>query len=268
MKSSAGNREDRGTERMLRDAGVVISGGASGLGEATARRLHGLGARVVIADAAVDRARRVADELGPPASAAACDVTRTDEVAAAVSLAAEAPRGLRVAVACAGIGVEGSLIGSGGVPHPLDTFGQHLRVNLVGVFDLVRLAVASMHRNEPDEDGERGLIVLTGSVNAYEGAPGEVQYSASKGGVHALTLPMARELGPWGIRVNTIAPGPFATGMMGEQTEELQERYASSIAFPQRFGRPGEFAVTVEHLIVNQMINGSVIRIDGAGRYG
>jgi NAD(P)-dependent dehydrogenase (short-subunit alcohol dehydrogenase family) len=155
-----------------------------------------------------------------------------------------------------------------GNPHPLDTFEQHVRVNLVGTFNVLRLAAAAMRKNDPGQDGERGVVVLTGSVNAYEGAAGEVQYSASKGGVHALTLPSARELGKWGIRVNTIAPGPFVTGMMAEQTEDLQRRYAERLAFPRRFGHPSEFASLVQELVVNRMINGSIIRIDAAGRYG
>lgn len=248
--------------------GALITGGASGLGEATARRLHALGAHVVIADTAEERARGVAAGLGSRATFVQCDVSKADDVVAAVAAAERAPHGLRVAVACAGVGFEGALVDDDGNPHPLDTFEQHLRINVVGTFNLLRLAAASMSRNSAGKDGERGVVVLTGSVNAYEGAAGEVQYSASKGGVHALTLPSARELGRWGIRVNTIAPGPFVTGMMAEQTDELQARYADRLAFPKRFGYPREFASLVEELVTNQMINGAVIRIDGAGRYG
>lgn len=262
------NRENSGATSDFRDTGVLVAGGASGLGEATVRRLHASGAHVVIADRNSARAQSIADELGPGAVSTACDVTNADDVEAAVSLAANSPRGLRLVVVCAGIGSEGSMVGENGNPHPLESFDIHLKVNLSGAFNVVRLAVSKMHKNEPDSDGERGLVVLTGSVNAFEGAPGEVQYSASKGGVHAMTLPIARELAQWGIRVNTIAPGPFATGMMDEQSEELSERYTENIAFPKRFGRPSEFAILVEHLYLNQMINGSIIRVDGAGSYG
>ena len=160
------------------------------------------------------------------------------------------------------------MVDDDGNPHPLDSFEQHIHVNLIGMFNTVRLAVAAMSKNDPGPDGERGVVVLTGSVNAYEGAAGETQYSASKGGVHAMTLPAARDLGQWGIRVNTIAPGPFATGMLAEQTQELQDKYAETITFPKRWGYPDEFASLAMEVIANRMINGSVIRIDGAGRYG
>jgi NAD(P)-dependent dehydrogenase (short-subunit alcohol dehydrogenase family) len=246
----------------------MVTGGAGGLGEATVRRLHALGAHVVIADVEEQLAQVVAGELGDRATVVRCDVSATQDVATAVSVAARAPRGLRIAVACAGIGFEGEMIDADGRPHPLDTFEQHLRVNVVGTFNVLRLAAASMSKNPAGPDGERGVVVLTGSVNAFEGAAGEVQYSASKGGVHALTLPSARELANWGVRVNTIAPGPFVSRMMAEQTEQLQARYAERLAFPKRFGRPSEFASLVQELVVNRMINGAVIRIDGAGRYG
>jgi NAD(P)-dependent dehydrogenase (short-subunit alcohol dehydrogenase family) len=248
--------------------GALVTGGAGGLGEATVRRLHALGSHVVIADNDEQRAEALASELGDRVAAVRTDVTQTDDLAAAISAAERAPRGFRILVACAGIGFEGVMVDDDGNPHPLDTFEQHIRVNLIGVFDTVRLSAASMSKNEPAADDERGVMVLTGSVNAYEGAAGETQYSASKGGVHAITLPAARDLGPRGIRVNTIAPGPFATGMLAEQTAELQDKYAGTITFPKRFGYPDEFASMAVELVVNRMFNGSIIRIDGAGRYG
>ncbi|MBT2266042.1 MULTISPECIES: SDR family NAD(P)-dependent oxidoreductase [Rhodococcus erythropolis group] len=260
------HREEVGASALLRGAGVVVTGGASGLGAGTVRRLHALGAHVVIADKSIEQATSLADELGERAKAYQCDVTSSEDVAAAISLAAAAPKGLRLAVSCAGIAQSAELIGDGGAAHPLESFEMHLRVNVVGTFNLVRLAAQTMHANKAEAGGERGLIVLTGSVNAFEGAPGEVQYSASKGAVHAMTLPSARELAPWGIRVNTIVPGPFATGMISEP--EYQGEYVAKMAFPKRMGRPSEFASLVEELFTNQMINGSVIRVDAAGTFG
>jgi 3-hydroxyacyl-CoA dehydrogenase / 3-hydroxy-2-methylbutyryl-CoA dehydrogenase len=248
--------------------GALVTGGASGLGEGTVRRLHALGSHVVIADTAEERAREIATELGERATAIRCDVGDADDVAAAISAAEDAPRALRVAVACAGIGFGGELVDGGGNPHPLDTFERHLRVNLVGVFNVLRLAVTSMRKNEPGQDGERGVVVLTGSVSGLEGVAGEAQYASSKGGVHSLTLPAARECGQWGIRVNTIVPGPFSTGMMSEQPEEMQDAYAQQLAFPKRMGYPDEFASLAQEVIVNRMINGALIRIDGAVNYG
>ena len=264
--TTSDHREDRGAAALLDGAGVIVTGGASGLGEGTVRRLHALGAHVVIADTAIDQARVLAAELGDRATALACDVTETSDVAAAVAHAADAPQGLRLAVACAGIASSGELVGDEGAPHPLDSFEAHLQVNVVGTFNLLRLAVDHMRTNDPAAGGERGLIVLTGSINALEGAPGEVQYATSKGAVHAMTLPAARELGSWGIRVNTIVPGPFASGMINN--EQDQTYYVDKLAFPKRVGRPSEFASLVEHLFINQMINGTIIRADAAGTYG
>ena len=264
--SSVGGGRSPSTE--FEGVGALITGGAGGFGEATARTFHALGSHVVIADTSQDRAQAIAGELGERATVVRCDVTDVANLRAAIAAAARAPHGFRIAVSCAGIGFEGKMVDDDGNPHPLEPFEAHISVNLVGTFNLLRLAASSMRRNDAGPDGDRGVVVLTGSVNAYEGAAGEVQYSASKGGVHALTLPAARELARWGIRVNTIAPGPFATGMLAEQTEALQERYAESMAFPKRFGYPSEFASLTEEIVVNRMINGSVIRIDGAGRYG
>lgn len=266
--TNSDHREERGASTLLQDSGVIVTGGASGLGEGAARRLHALGAHVVIADRSIEQAQSLADELGERCLAAECDVTNAKDVAAAVTLATEAPKGLRLAVACAGIATGHALVGDAGEPHPLESFEKHLQVNVVGTFNVLRLAVEKMQSNEPDADGERGLIVLTGSVNATDGAPGEVQYATSKGAVHSMTLPSARELAPLGIRVNTIVPGPFTSGMFGDMPQADQDRYAENLAFPKRLGRPSEFASMVVEIFRNQMINGSIIRIDAAGTFG
>jgi 3-hydroxyacyl-CoA dehydrogenase/3-hydroxy-2-methylbutyryl-CoA dehydrogenase len=245
--------------------GALVTGGASGLGEATARRLHGDGAHVVIADVGEDRGRALAAELGDRARFVATDVTDQDAVAAAVSAAAEQPVPLRVAVSCAGIGWAGRVVGKRGV-HALEPFETVIGVNLIGTFNVMRLAAAAMVENEPTESGERGVCVNTASIAAFDGQIGQIAYAASKGGIVSMTLPAARDLAPTGVRVCAIAPGVFDTPLLGALPENSREQLRSDALFPPRFGQPAEFAALVAHIVENEMLNGEVIRLDGALR--
>jgi NAD(P)-dependent dehydrogenase (short-subunit alcohol dehydrogenase family) len=247
----------------LSGAGAIVFGGASGLGEATVRRLAADGARVVIADLAADRAEELAASSG--GVAVATDVTDPDAVAAAVAAAAEAEAGLRAAVICAGLGTPSKLIGRDG-PTPLDRFESVLRVNLLGTINVLRLAAAEMAANQPDAGGERGVCVCTASIAAYDGQIGQIAYAASKGGVVGLTLPAARELARSGVRVMTIAPGLFDTPMLAGLPEPARESLAGTVPFPHRLGDPGEYASLVAHIVSNPMLNGEVLRLDGALR--
>lgn len=243
--------------------GAIVFGGASGLGEATARRLAADGADVVVADLNVDRANAVADAIG--GRAVATDVTDPGSVEAAVAAAAEAPGGLRLSVVCAGLATPGKLLGREG-PTELERFANVIQVNLIGTINALRLAAAAMAGNEPDEHGERGVCVQTASIAAYDGQIGQVAYAASKGGVASLTLPVARELAGRGIRVVTIAPGLFDTPMMAGLPEATRTSLAGTVPFPARLGDPAEYAALVEHIVANRMLNGEVIRLDGALR--
>lgn len=245
----------------------MVSGGASGLGAACARRFSAHGAKVIVLDRDGERAQALADELGTTARAALADVTSEEEVGAAVQLAVEAFGGLHVMINCAGIGMALRTTSKNG-PHPLDVFETVLRINLLGTFNVIRLAAMAMARNEPNAGGERGVIINTASVAAYDGQIGQAAYAASKGGVAAMTLPLARDLASLGIRVMTIAPGIFATPMLAGLPEAAQASLAQQVPFPQRLGRPEEYAALVEHIIENQMLNGEVIRLDGAIRMG
>jgi NAD(P)-dependent dehydrogenase (short-subunit alcohol dehydrogenase family) len=243
---------------------AIVFGGASGLGEATARRLAAEGATVTVADLNADRAARVADAIG--GLAATTDVTDGESVQAAVDAAvASSPQGLRVSVCCAGIGIPMKLLGREG-PTPLEEFQKVINVNLVGTINALRLAAWAMTQNEPNAAGERGVCVSTASVAAYEGQIGQVAYSASKGGVVAITVPVARELARFGIRVMTIAPGLFNTPMLAALPEEAKASLSASVPFPPRLGEPSEYADLVEHIVSNGMLNGEVIRLDGAIR--
>ncbi|MDH3404358.1 MAG: 3-hydroxyacyl-CoA dehydrogenase [Acidobacteriota bacterium] len=244
----------------------LVSGGASGLGEATVRRLVAGGARVVIADVQDERGQGLAAELGAAARFARTDVTDAGAVAAAIALARAELGRLDGAVSCAGIGPPAKIVGRDGSPHPLDLFETVIRVNLVGTFNVLRLAATAMTANEPDAEGERGVIVNTASVAAYEGQIGQAAYSASKGGIVGLTLPAARELARSGIRVVTIAPGLFDTPLMAGLPEAARESLGQQVPFPSRLGRPAEFAALVAHIVENPMLNGEVIRLDGAIR--
>jgi NAD(P)-dependent dehydrogenase (short-subunit alcohol dehydrogenase family) len=249
---------------QIQGTAAIVFGGASGLGEATARRLAAEGATVTVADLNVPRAESVAAELGGIAQAT--DVTDPEAVQRAVDAAAgSAPGGLRVSVCCAGVGWPARLIGRDG-PTSLDHFANVINVNLLGTINALRLAAAKMIGNQPNDDGERGVCVNTASVAAYDGQIGQVAYAASKGGVVALTLPVARELASKGIRVMTIAPGIFDTPMLAELSDEVRASLAASIPFPPRLARPSEYADLVEHIVTNTMLNGEVIRLDGAIR--
>lgn len=246
-------------------AGAVVSGGASGLGEATARRLHGAGAQVVIADLNREKGEALAAELGERASFHEVDVRDADQVEAAVTAATAAPLGLRIAVGCAGIGWAQRVTGKSG-PHPLDLFKNVVDVNLVGMFNLMRLATTQMNANEPDDGGERGLFVSTASVAASDGQIGQIAYAASKGGIVGMTLPAARDLSSRGIRVMAIAPGLFDTPLLAALPESARQALGESIPFPSRLGLPAEFADLVAAIVGNPMLNGETIRLDGAIR--
>jgi NAD(P)-dependent dehydrogenase (short-subunit alcohol dehydrogenase family) len=249
----------------LGGVGAVVAGGASGLGAATARELAARGARVAIADVDGDRAASLASELGRDAVAFRADVTAEAEVEAAVAGAVEAFGELRLAVSCAGIGWAERTVGREG-PAALQPFETVVRVNLIGTYNVLRLAAAAMARNEPDAGGERGAVVMTASAAAFEGQIGQTAYSASKGGVVALTLPAARDLARHGIRVCTIAPGLFDTPLLGALPEETRAKLGEQMPFPQRLGRPEEYALLACDIAENPMLNGETIRLDGALR--
>ena len=243
----------------------LITGGASGLGEATARRLARAGANVVICDIGAERGGKTARDIGTQAIFAAADVTDEVQVAQAIAAARKHFGALHGAVNCAGIAPGERVLGKGG-PHRLDTFQRVIEINLVGTFNVLRLTAQVMAENAPDAEGERGIIVNTASVAAFEGQVGQAAYSASKAGVAGLTLPAARELARSGIRVMAIAPGVFETPMAAAFPPELKQSLAAQVPFPPRLGRPDEYAALVEHIIVNTMLNGEVIRLDGALR--
>jgi NAD(P)-dependent dehydrogenase (short-subunit alcohol dehydrogenase family) len=242
---------------------AIVIGGASGLGEATARRLHEGGANVTIADVNAEKGEALAGELGLPFQA--CDVRDEAQVQAAVEAAAAGEGGLRIAVCCAGTGWAQKVAGSKG-PHPLLPFETIISINLIGTFNALRFASSSMIANEPREDGERGVCINTASIAAFDGQVGQIAYSASKGGVVALTLPAARDLAQYGIRVNTIAPGLFDTPLLAALPEEARNKLGAGVPFPQRLGLPAEYAQLACHIAENRMLNGETIRLDGALR--
>ena len=244
---------------------AVVTGGASGLGEATVRRLAGDGAGVVILDLPASRGEALAKELGDRVRFAAADVTSEDEVRAALDIA-EGRGPIRVVVNCAGIGTPGRIIGKKGV-LPLEQFRRIIDVNLTGTFNVVRLAAERMVHNEPAES-ERGVMVMTASVAAFEGQVGQVAYSASKGGIHAMTIVAARDLADKQIRVNTIAPGIFLTPMLMTLPEAARDSLGAQIPHPSRLGHPDEYADLVRAIVGNPMLNGETIRLDGAIRMG
>ena len=249
---------------QIKGTAAIVFGGASGLGEATARRLAAEGATVTVADLNAERAALVAGEIGGIAQPT--DVTDPEAVQRAVDDAVESsPSGLRISVCCAGVGWPAKLIGREG-PTPLEHFAKVIGINLLGTINALRLAAGAMIANEPNDEGERGVCVNTASVAAYDGQIGQVAYAASKGGVVGLTLPVARELAARGVRVMTIAPGIFDTPMLAELSDEVRASLAASIPFPPRLARPAEYADLVEHILTNTMLNGEVIRLDGAIR--
>jgi NAD(P)-dependent dehydrogenase (short-subunit alcohol dehydrogenase family) len=245
------------------EVGAIVFGGASGLGEATARRLAGEGAAVTVVDLAADRAAALAEEIG--GTAVTANVLDEEAVAGAVESAASVPGGLRICVNCAGIGQPAKLLGREG-PTPLDSFRQIIEVNLIGTINAMRLAAASMTGNEPNEDGERGVCVNTASVAAFDGQIGQVAYTASKAGIAGMTLPLARELARFGVRVMTIAPGLFDTPLLATLPQEARDSLGAMVPFPPRLGRPEEYAALVASIVANPMLNGETIRLDGSIR--
>jgi NAD(P)-dependent dehydrogenase (short-subunit alcohol dehydrogenase family) len=250
----------------LDGVGAVVSGGGSGLGEATARELAARGARVAILDLARSRGAEVAKSLGDPALFCVADVTREDEVAAALDQAVARFGGVHVAVSCAGIGTAARTVDKDGAPFPLALFTKTIEVNLIGTFNVIRLAATRMLANAPNAGGERGVLVNTASVAAFEGQIGQAAYAASKGGVVGLTLPVARDLARHGVRCCTIAPGLFATPMLMGLPEPARQALAAGIPFPSRLGEPSEYARLACHIVENPMLNGETIRLDGALR--
>jgi len=244
---------------------AIITGGASGLGHAVAQHIVANGGKVALFDVNEEKGHAAAKELGDSARFYKTDVTNEEGVTANVAAARDAMDGLNVVMNCAGILGAGRVLGKEG-PMPLKNFAGTVMVNLVGSFNVAKAGAALMQANEPGEDGERGVIVNTASVAAYEGQIGQAAYSASKGGVVGMTLPMARELSRFGIRVMTIAPGIFWTPMVDGMPPQVQESLSASIPFPSRLGKPEEFAATVGFILGNRYLNGSVIRLDGAVR--
>jgi NAD(P)-dependent dehydrogenase (short-subunit alcohol dehydrogenase family) len=266
----------------IQGSSAIVVGGASGLGEATVRRLHDAGALVTIADVNAEKGQALASELG--VEFVTCDVREEEQVQGAVEQAAKAEGGLRIAVCCAGIGWAQKVAGSKG-PHPLMPFEVTIQINLIGTFNVLRYAAAAMIPNEPieggvggrrppsraplysqSEDGERGVCIHTASIAAFDGQVGQIAYSASKGGIVGMTLPAARDLAQYGIRVNTIAPGLFDTPLLAALPEEARQKLGAGVPFPQRLGQPAEYAQLAAHIVENAMLNGETIRLDGALR--
>jgi NAD(P)-dependent dehydrogenase (short-subunit alcohol dehydrogenase family) len=246
-------------------SGFLVTGGGSGLGAATARLLGRRGAHVVVADVDEAGGREVAATLAGRGLFVAADVTDEQAVGAALAALRDLAGAVHGVVNCAGVATS-ALVLRRGEPHPLALFEHTVRVNLVGTFNVVRLAAAAMAEHEPSASGERGVVVNTASVAAFDGQIGQAAYAASKGGVAALTLPLARELARHGIRVATIAPGIFDTPMLAGLGAEVRESLGRQVPFPPRLGRPEEYAALVEHIVENEMLNGEVIRLDGAVR--
>ena len=243
---------------------ALVTGGGSGLGEAVARELSRQGARVAVLDVDEANARRVAGEIG--GIACRCDITSAEQVTAAIDAVEKAFGPARIVMNIAGIGTAKRVIDRQGSPAPLEDFERVVRINLIGTYNVIRLAAARIARLAPGEDGERGVMVCTASVAAFDGQVGQEAYSASKAGIVGMTLPLARDLAQHGVRVCTIAPGLFATPLLKELPEEVQAGLAASIPFPKRLGHPAEFASLAAHIVANGHLNGEVIRLDGALR--
>lgn len=250
---------------QIKDHVFLVTGAASGLGAAVARLVAEQGGSVLIADVNCEAGEALAAELGSSARFAQVDVTSESNAKAAIAQALSAFGHLHALVNCAGIAPAEKVLGRES-PHRLETFARAISINLVGTFNMIRLAAETIAKEAPGEDGERGVIVNTASIAAFDGQIGQAAYAASKGGVAALTLPVARELARSGIRVVTIAPGIFQTPMMAGFSSEVQESLGKSVPFPQRLGHPAEFASLVQHICENKMLNGEVIRLDGALR--
>jgi NAD(P)-dependent dehydrogenase (short-subunit alcohol dehydrogenase family) len=242
---------------------AIVTGGASGLGAATAEMLASAGAKVACLDVNLDAARAVAEKIG--SIAVRCDVTNAEQSTAALAEARGKHGAARILINCAGVGPAKRIVGRDG-PMPLEDFARVININLIGTFNMMRLAAADMQGLSTLADGERGVIISTASVAAFEGQIGQAAYASSKGGVAALTMPAAREFAQFGIRANAIAPGIFHTPMLFALPEEAQKSLAASVPFPKLLGRPEQFAALVRHIIENIYINGEVIRLDGALR--
>ena len=250
---------------QIENSTFVVTGGSSGLGEATVEMIVAAGGNAVIADVNKGAGEALAAKLGKQARFAECDVTSEEHAKRTIEAARQAFGGLQGLVNCAGVGVPAKVLGKDG-PHPLDRFAKIVGINLIGTFNMIRLAAEAMAAGNPNGAGERGVIVNTASVAAYDGQIGQPAYAASKAGVVGMTLPIARELARFGIRVCTIAPGLFETPMMAGLPPEAQASLAQQVPFPSRLGRPVEFAQLVRQIVENEMLNGETIRLDGAIR--
>jgi NAD(P)-dependent dehydrogenase (short-subunit alcohol dehydrogenase family) len=250
---------------QITNKAFIVTGGASGLGRASAEAILAAGGRVVLLDVNADAGNAAEQALGNNARFARADVTSEEQVKAAIDLAASAFGGLHGVVNAAGIGPAAKVLGRNG-PHPLDLFEKTIRVNLVGTFNVIRLAAVVLTQNAPEASGERGVIINTASIAAFDGQIGQPAYAASKGGIVGMTLPIAREFAASGIRVVTIAPGIFDTPLLAGLPEPARVSLGQQVPFPSRLGRPAEYGALVRHIIENEMLNGEVIRLDGALR--
>lgn len=251
---------------QIKDNTFLVTGGGSGLGAGTARRLVQQDGRVVLVDLNAEAGEQLAAELGDKALFVQADVTSEAEVSTAVATARQQFGALHGLINCAGIAIAAKLLNRDGTPHDLAAFSKVIQVNLIGTFNAIRLAAQTMTQNDPNEEGERGVIINTASVAAFDGQIGQAAYSASKGGVVGMTLPIARELARYGIRVVTIAPGIFETPMLAGLPEKARISLGQQVPFPSRLGRPDEYAMLAQQIIENPMLNGETIRLDGAIR--
>jgi len=249
----------------IKDSVAVVTGGASGLGEACVRALLGEGGKVSILDFAEERGKKVASELGDAALFCLTDIAKEEEVQTAIDKTVEAFGAIHIAVNCAGVGIPAKVLGKEG-PMSMAHFNKVVQINLIGTMNVVRLAAEKMVKNQGNDDGEKGVVINVASVAAFDGQIGQAAYSASKAGVAGMTLPIAREFAEYGIRIMTVAPGIFRTPMLEGLPENVQEALGKMVPFPKRLGEPSEFAALVQHIVENAMLNGEVIRLDGAIR--
>ena len=249
----------------IKDSVAIVTGGASGLGEACVRALLGEGGKAAILDFAEERGKKVASELGDAALFCLTDITKEEDVQAAIDKTVEAFGAIHIAVNCAGVGIPAKVLGKEG-PMSMDHFSKVVQINLIGTMNVVRLAAEKMVKNQGNDDGEKGVVINVASVAAFDGQIGQAAYSASKAGVAGMTLPIAREFAEYGIRIMTIAPGIFRTPMLEGLPENVQEALGKMVPFPNRLGEPSEFAALVQHIVENSMLNGEVVRLDGALR--
>ena len=249
----------------IKNSVAIVTGGASGLGEACVRNLVNRGARVSILDFAEERGRMVSSELGDDVIFCMTDITDEENVQTAIDRTVESLGAIHIAINCAGVGIPAKVLGKEG-PMSMGHFNKVVQINLMGTMNVVRLAAEQMMKNQGNEDGEKGVMINTASIAAFEGQIGQAAYSASKAGVAGMTLPIAREFAEYGIRIMTIAPGIFNTPMLHELPENVKEALKKMVPFPKRLGKPSEFASLVQHIIENPMLNGEVIRLDGSLR--